>query len=91
MLKKNPSFPGIEGPILTVIMDGVGLNDSPVGNAVLHANTPTGTTHVMLLRASCPAPFGPAFGCPNSLPAILSSPRTLWRGLLRWCQNPART
>lgn len=41
MLKKHPSFPGIEGPILTVIMDGVGLNDSPVGNAVLHANTPT--------------------------------------------------
>ena len=29
MLKKHPSFPGIEGPILTVIMDGVGLNDSP--------------------------------------------------------------
>jgi 2,3-bisphosphoglycerate-independent phosphoglycerate mutase len=41
MLKKLPSFPGIEGPILTVIMDGVGLNASPIGNAVLHANTPT--------------------------------------------------
>ena len=41
MLKKHPSFPGIEGPILTVIMDGIGLNVSPVGNAVLHANTPT--------------------------------------------------
>ena len=41
MLKKHPSFPGIEGPILTVIMDGVGLNASPIGNAVLHANTPT--------------------------------------------------
>ena len=41
MLKKHPSFPGIEGPILTVIMDGVGLNTSPIGNAVLHANTPT--------------------------------------------------
>ncbi|PLX54585.1 MAG: 2,3-bisphosphoglycerate-independent phosphoglycerate mutase [Chromatiales bacterium] len=41
MLKKHPSFPGIEGPILTVIMDGIGLNASPVGNAVLHANTPT--------------------------------------------------
>jgi len=24
-----------------------------------------GTTHVMLLRASCPPPFGPAFGCSN--------------------------
>ena len=50
-----------------------------------------GTTHVMLLRASCPAPFGPAFGCPKSLPAILSSPRTLLRDSSRWCQSPART
>ena len=25
-----------------------------------------------LLRASCPSPFGPAFGCSKSLPAILS-------------------
>jgi 2,3-bisphosphoglycerate-independent phosphoglycerate mutase len=41
MLKKHASFPGIDGPILTVIMDGIGLNDSPIGNAVLHANTPT--------------------------------------------------
>src|SRR5690606_21424051 len=24
-----------------------------------------GTTHVILLRASCPAPSGPAFGCPK--------------------------
>ena len=29
-----------------------------------------GTTHVMLLRASCPPPFGPADGCSKSLPAI---------------------
>ena len=27
-----------------------------------------------LLRASCPPPFGPAFGCSKSLPAILSAP-----------------
>ena len=26
-----------------------------------------------LLRASCPPPFGPAYGCPKSLPAILSA------------------
>jgi len=32
-----------------------------------------GTTHVMLLRASCPPPLGPAFGCSKSLLAILSS------------------
>jgi hypothetical protein len=29
-----------------------------------------GTTHVVLLRASCPPPFGPAFGSTKSLPAI---------------------
>ena len=40
MLKKHPSFPGISGPIVTIIMDGVGVSDSPAGNAVLHANTP---------------------------------------------------
>ncbi len=28
-----------------------------------------------LLRASCPAPYGPAFGCSKSLPAILSARR----------------
>jgi hypothetical protein len=50
-----------------------------------------GTTHVMLLRASCPTPFGPAFGCPKSLPAILSSPRTSSPGSSRWCQSLART
>ncbi len=32
-----------------------------------------GTTHVMLLRASCPSPCGPAFGCSKSLRAILSN------------------
>ena len=34
-----------------------------------------GTTHGLRLRASCPAPFGPACGCSKSFPTILSSPR----------------
>jgi hypothetical protein len=50
-----------------------------------------GTTHVMLLRASCPPPFGPAVGCPKSLPAILSSRWTSSPGWPRWCPNPACT
>jgi hypothetical protein len=37
--------------------------------------------HGGLLRASCPPPFGPAFGCSKSLPAILS-PRTA--NTVRW-------
>ena len=32
-----------------------------------------------LLRASCPPPFGPAFGCSKSLPAILSPCTPVWR------------
>ena len=40
MLKKHPTFPGIKGPVVTVVMDGIGYNASDVGNAVYHANTP---------------------------------------------------
>lgn len=40
MLKKHPVFPGIKGPVVTVVMDGIGYNPSEVGNAVYHANTP---------------------------------------------------
>ncbi|HEX9934794.1 MAG TPA: 2,3-bisphosphoglycerate-independent phosphoglycerate mutase [bacterium] len=43
MEKLNPSkkFQGRKGPLLVVIMDGVGLNDNPVGNAVAAAHKPT--------------------------------------------------
>jgi hypothetical protein len=41
-----------------------------------------GTTHVILLRASCPPPFGPAFGRTKSLRAILSSLWILFPGWL---------
>jgi hypothetical protein len=50
-----------------------------------------GTTHVMLLRASCPSPFGPAFGCSQSLRAIVSSRWTSWPGLRRWYPTPVST
>jgi 2,3-bisphosphoglycerate-independent phosphoglycerate mutase len=40
MLKKNPKFARIKGPILTVVMDGIGLNSNKVGNAVAQAHTP---------------------------------------------------
>ena len=39
-LNKFDKFEGRKGPLLLVIMDGVGLNDSDVGNAVKAANTP---------------------------------------------------
>jgi hypothetical protein len=52
------------------------LSLTPSGNVRYQLKTPyrDGTTHVILLRASCPPPFGPAYGCSKSLPAILSSP-----------------
>ncbi|MCU0837087.1 MAG: 2,3-bisphosphoglycerate-independent phosphoglycerate mutase [Rhodospirillales bacterium] len=41
MLKRLANFKGIEGPLLVVVMDGVGLTPNTVGNAVFNANTPT--------------------------------------------------
>ena len=46
-----------------------------------------GTTEVVLLRASCPSPCGPAFGCSKSLPTILSSRSISWPGWPRWCRR----
>ena len=40
MLEKNPSFVGFEGPVVTIVLDGFGLNPSDVGNAVKNARTP---------------------------------------------------
>ncbi len=40
MLKRLANFKGIEGPLLVVVMDGVGLTPNTVGNAVFNANTP---------------------------------------------------
>jgi 2,3-bisphosphoglycerate-independent phosphoglycerate mutase len=40
MLKKHPFFAGIEGPVVTVVMDGIGVNPNFEGNAVYHAHTP---------------------------------------------------
>ncbi len=40
-LLKNPQFPGVRGPVLTVVMDGVGLAPAGDGNAVSEAYTPT--------------------------------------------------
>ncbi len=40
-LKKLSSFGGVEGPVLTVVMDGVGLAPDTISNAVAGAYTPT--------------------------------------------------
>ena len=39
-LRKHPSFPGVEGPVLVVVMDGVGIGREDEGDAVWLARTP---------------------------------------------------
>ena len=40
-LNKNAKFSGVEGPVLTIVMDGVGLAPDNGANAVKAADTPT--------------------------------------------------
>ena len=40
-LKKLNSFKGVEGPLVTIVMDGVGIAPENEGNAVYLASTPT--------------------------------------------------
>ena len=40
-LKKSKRFPGVKGPVLTIVMDGVGLAPATAANAVAAASTPT--------------------------------------------------
>ena len=40
-LKKLSTFEGVQGPVLTIVMDGVGLAPDTVSNAVSSAYTPT--------------------------------------------------
>ena len=39
-LKKLSAFDGIKGPVVTIVMDGVGIAPANAGNAVAAANTP---------------------------------------------------
>ncbi|RLB79643.1 MAG: 2,3-bisphosphoglycerate-independent phosphoglycerate mutase, partial [Deltaproteobacteria bacterium] len=40
-LQRHPVFSGREGPLLLIIMDGIGLGPQDERNAVFMANTPT--------------------------------------------------
>ena len=40
-LKKSNKFEGVKGPLLTIVMDGVGISKDNGANAVASANTPT--------------------------------------------------
>ncbi|MBE6608731.1 MAG: 2,3-bisphosphoglycerate-independent phosphoglycerate mutase, partial [Ruminococcaceae bacterium] len=40
-LKKSEKFGGVEGPLVTIVMDGIGIGREEAENAVYKANTPT--------------------------------------------------
>ena len=41
MLQKLPSFPGIAGPVVVIVMDGYGIPKTEVGSAIAAARKPT--------------------------------------------------
>lgn len=64
-LEKLNNFPGVGGPVLTVVMDGVGLAPATAGNAVALANTP----NLDRLFANCPMVKLKAHGMAVGLPS----------------------
>ncbi|AYH46107.1 2,3-bisphosphoglycerate-independent phosphoglycerate mutase [Azoarcus sp. DN11] len=65
MLQKLPSFPGIAGPVVVIVMDGYGVPKTDVGSAIAAAKKPTldalfANFPHMLLRA-----HGTAVGMPS--------------------------
>ncbi len=40
-LQKNTAFRGVEGPVVTIVMDGIGVAPATAGNAIAKANKPT--------------------------------------------------
>lgn len=64
-LKKLKNFAGVEGPVVTIVMDGVGLAPDSVGNAVAEAYTPT----LDMLRENYPMLKLKAHGTAVGLPS----------------------
>ncbi len=64
-LKKLSGFAGVEGPVVTIVMDGIGIAPDGVGNAVTGAYTPT----LDMLTASYPMLKLKAHGTAVGLPS----------------------
>ena len=69
-LEKLSEFKGTAGPVLTIVMDGVGLAPKREGNAVAEAYTPT----LDMLMSEYPTVQLKAHGTAVGL----SSPTTIW-------------
>ncbi|QJD29253.1 2,3-bisphosphoglycerate-independent phosphoglycerate mutase [Methylococcus geothermalis] len=65
MLKKHPTFPGVKGPVVTIIMDGIGYSPKTFGNAIAQAYTPT----LDRLLATCQHTFLKAHGKAVGMPS----------------------
>ena len=57
---------GIEGPIVTVVMDGVGIGEQDAGDAVFHANTPNLDRYRLTTLTSQLSAHGVAVGMPSN-------------------------
>ena len=64
-LKKSAKFESAKGPVLTVVMDGVGIGAQNESNAILAAHTPT----LDYLEANCPMVKLKAHGTAVGLPS----------------------
>ncbi|MBQ5808539.1 MAG: 2,3-bisphosphoglycerate-independent phosphoglycerate mutase, partial [Clostridia bacterium] len=64
-LKKSEKFESAKGPVLCVVMDGIGVGGKNVGNAVERANTPT----LDMLKSTCPCVELKAHGTAVGLPS----------------------
>ena len=64
-LKKLSKFDGVQGPVLTIVMDGVGLAPDTISNAVAGAYTPT----LDMLMANYPMVSLKAHGTAVGLPS----------------------
>ncbi len=65
VLKKSEKFITPQGPVLTIVMDGVGIGADNESNAILAAHTPT----LDMLESSCPKVALKAHGTAVGLPS----------------------
>jgi len=64
-LSPHPTFPGVKGPVLVVVMDGVGYGKRDESDAVWLARTP----HLDRLEATCPRTALRAHGVAVGMPS----------------------
>ena len=64
-LKKSTKFGGAEGPVVTIVMDGVGLASDNAANAVKAAHTPTLDACMQKYPMVCLKAHGTAVGLPS--------------------------